>query len=354
MVPTVPIYYEPKMIPLNIKAKYSKELDAIEEDEDESTSTVWAVIEDAAGSADRVKILAQAILKHYKVRTTTLEGKAMIVCMSRKNCVKVYDAITALSGCPEIAVIMTSNIGQDPKEWNPHIRTKANMEAIKKRFRDPDDPLKIVIVRDMWLTGFDAPCAHTMYVDKIMKGHNLMQAIARVNRVFENKPNGLVVDFIGISDFLAKASKKYINRGGEGKPTLDLETAIELCLKQLICLKSLMGDFDMQSLADMSSGEIMKWSESIINDLLKSDEITDAFLNEEKKLSELVAMTNSDPRIWEIQEEVAIIQSIREGIRKIKIPPGPLRKRNDRIKDLNQQINRVACHNRFGCHVRYG
>src|SRR5690606_4128680 len=148
------------MVPLNIKAKYDKELDEMEEDEDQENNKVWAAIEDAAGADDRVKRVAAEILSHYAKRTATLPGKAMIVCMSRKNCVKMYNALTALEDCPEIAVIMTGNISKDPPVWNPHIRTKDAMEAIKSRFRAPEDPMQIVIVRDMWLTGFDAPCAH--------------------------------------------------------------------------------------------------------------------------------------------------------------------------------------------------
>ncbi|WP_318640065.1 type I restriction endonuclease subunit R [Flavobacterium ardleyense] len=331
---TVPIYYEPKMVPLNINAVYAEELDQVDEEEEETTHTVWAAIEDAAGSEERVKTVAADILQHFNARIETLDGKAMIVCMSRRNCVKMYDAITALKGCPEIAVIMTSNIGKDPVSWNEHVRTKDNMEAIKKRFRTPDDPLKMVIVRDMWLTGFDAPCAHTMYVDKIMKGHNLMQAIARVNRVFEDKPNGLVVDFIGISGFLAEATKKYTGSGGEGKPTIDMDVAVEMCLQQFATVKALMGDFDVEVFKDMKESEKLKWSNELVNNLLQSDPITDAFLLEERKLTELVAMTNSDKRIWEIQEEVGIIQKIRDVIRKIKMPPGPQRQKNDRIKDL--------------------
>jgi len=331
---TVPIHYEPKMVPLNIKGEYAQELDAIEEDEEESQHAVWAAVEDAAGAEDRVRVVAENILKHYQHRTIAHEGKAMIVCMSRRNCVKMYDALTAIEGCPEVAVIMTSNIGKDPKEWNPHVRTKEAMEGVKARFRKEDDPLQLVIVRDMWLTGFDAPCVHTMYVDKIMKGHNLMQAIARVNRVFENKQNGLVVDFIGISGFLAKATKKYTNGGGEGKPALDLEAAVNLCLLQLEEVKELLGGFDQESLNEMSSAEVIKWFNGIINDLLKTDEITDKFLREEKKLTELVAMTNSDPSIWEIHEDVAVIQRFRKNIRKIKFPPGPQRLKNERIKDL--------------------
>jgi len=331
---TVPIHYEPKMVPLNIKASFDTDLEEIEEGDEASSSTVWAAIEDAAGAEERVQKVATDILTHYNARTATLEGKAMIVCMSRRNCVKMYDAITQLEGCPEVAVIMTGNIGKDPIEWNPHIRTKDKMEAIKKRFKKPEDPLKIVIVRDMWLTGFDAPCAHTMYVDKIMKGHNLMQAIARVNRIFENKPNGLVVDFIGISSFLAEATKKYTGEGGKGKPTIDIEAAVQLCLEQFADVKELMGGFELETLNELSSGEKMKWSNSMVNSLLASDATTDGFLHEERKLAELIAMTNSDKRIWPIQEEVGIIQKIRDVIRKIKFPPGPKREKNNKIKDL--------------------
>nr|WP_319998411.1 type I restriction endonuclease subunit R [uncultured Draconibacterium sp.] len=331
---TVPIYYEPLMVPLNINAKYTKALEEIEDDEEASTHTAWAAIEDAAGAEDRVKRVANEILTHYNARTDALPGKAMIVCMSRKNCVKMFDALTALDGCPEVAVIMTSNIGKDPEAWNPHVRTKESMEAIKKRFRTPDDPLQIVIVRDMWLTGFDAPCAHTMYVDKIMRGHNLMQAIARVNRVFEDKPNGLIVDFIGISGFLAAATKKYTKEGGEGKPALDMDEAVGVCLDQFTTVKGLLNNFDIEVLNAMSPTEKLQWSNNTVNDLLQSDAITDKFLQEERKLTELVALSNADKRIWPIQEEVGVIQKIRQVIRKIKTPPGPQREKNERIKDL--------------------
>jgi len=334
---TVPIYYEPKMVPLNIKAEFLKDLEDIREEEEATKNIVWAAIEDAAGSADRVATIAKEILTHYNARIETLDGKAMVVCMSRRNCVKMYDALTALPNCPEVAVIMTGNISKDPVEWNPHIRTKEAMEGIKKRFRTPEDTLQIVIVRDMWLTGFDAPCIHTMYVDKVMKGHNLMQAIARVNRVFESKPSGLVVDFIGISGFLAEATKKYTAGGGEGEPTFELETAVEMCLEQLGTCKELIGGFEIDSLKKNSSSEMIKWSNKIVNDILKNDESTDAYLKEEKKLSELVAMTSSDPRIWDILDDVSILQKIRQAVRKIKFPPGIERSKVEVIRDL---INR--------------
>ena len=149
---TVPIYYEPKMVPLNIKVDSYKELEEVKEDAESSNNIVWAAIEDAAGAEERVKQIANEILTHFNARIKTFVGKAMIVCMSRRNCVKMYDALKALPNCPEVAVIMTGNISKDPVEWNPHIRTKESMEAIKKRFRTPEDSLQIVIVRDMWLT----------------------------------------------------------------------------------------------------------------------------------------------------------------------------------------------------------
>jgi type I restriction enzyme R subunit len=331
---TVPIYYEPKMIPLNIKTEFTEELEEVAEGDENENKVVWAAIEDAAGSKDRVDRVAREILTHFTNRCESLEGKAMVVGMSRRNCVKIYDALTALEGCPEVAVIMTGNISKDPIEWNPHIRTKESMEGIKKRFRTPEDPLKIVIVRDMWLTGFDAPCVHTMYIDKVMKGHNLMQAIARVNRVFEGKPSGLVVDFIGISGFLAEATKKYTTGGGEGKPTFDQDEAVELCIEQLATVKSLMGGFDLDELNALSAGGKLKWSNGMVNDLLKTDEVTEMFLKEEVKLNSLVAMTKSSPEIWEIQEDVGVIQRIRQAVRKIKYPPGAVRTKVDVIKDL--------------------
>jgi len=214
------------------------------------------------------------------------------------------------------------------------MRTKESMEAVKKRFRNPEDPLKMVIVRDMWLTGFDAPCAHTLYVDKIMRGHNLMQAIARVNRVFEGKTNGLVVDFIGISNFLAEATKKYTGEGGKGKPTIDIDEVVGLCMAQLETTRALLQPYDVAQLMAMNEAQLMTWFTQQLNVLLTNDAVTDNFLHEEKKLTELVAMCSSDERIWDIEEEVAIIQKFRERIRKIKNPTGPKRLENKRIKDL--------------------
>ena len=246
----VPIFYEPRLAKLHLANE------AIEEEADEITDglndneknkIMWAAVEDAAGSDERVAEVSKDILKHYLKRNESLDGKAMIVCMSRRNCVKMYNALTQLEGCPEVAVIMTSNIAKDPKAWSPHIRTKDQMEAVKARFKDPDDVLKIVIVRDMWLTGFDNPPLHTLYVDKIMTGHNLIQAINRVATVFKDKPSGLIVDYIGIGDRLRDATKKYTGSGGKGEVAIDIEEAMEMILEEINSLRTFMPRIDFYS-----------------------------------------------------------------------------------------------------------
>ena len=232
----VGIYYEARHIPLRLDNPHiDANLDEITEQQEvalpagdlERAKTRWADIAQAAGTEDRVATLAADLLAHFNQRQTSLKGKAMVVCMSRRNCVALYDALTALPGCPEVKIVMTGNLSADPKTWSEagHITTKGKRKAIKARYIKPEDPLKIVIVRDMWLTGFDAPCVNTLYVDKPMKGHNLMQAIARVNRVFHDKPGGLIVDYIGIADDLKEATHKYTTGGGRGELAEDLITA---------------------------------------------------------------------------------------------------------------------------------
>ena len=217
---TVPVYYEPRLIKLELaNDQIDQDLADLTEEGGGTVSQLerarWAAIAEAAGTKQRVADLARSLLDHFQQRTVMLNGKAMVGCMSRRNCVKLYDALTKLPGCPEVKIVMTGNLSEDPPEWSQagHITTKPQRDAIKARMKDIDDPLKIVIVRDMWLTGTDIPCLHTLYVDKPMKGHTLMQAIARVNRIFQNKPGGLVVDFIGISDQLKEATKKYTSGG---------------------------------------------------------------------------------------------------------------------------------------------
>ena len=221
---TVPIYYESRLakLALNererplIDPKFEEVTEGEEVERKEKIKTKWAQLEALVGTKERLKLIAQDIVQHFEQRREALEGKAMVVCMSRRICIDLYRELVRLR--PDwhseddmqgaIKVVMTGS-ASDPLRWQPHIRNKAGREALAKRFRDAIDPLHVVIVRDMWLTGFDAPSLHTMYVDKPMRGHGLMQSIARVNRVFKDKPGGLVVDYLGLAQELRRALATY-------------------------------------------------------------------------------------------------------------------------------------------------
>jgi len=231
---TVAIYYESRLAKLGLNeseiGELDEEVDELAETEEESAQarlkTRWAALEKVVGAEPRVVSVAADLVAHFEQRNQTQDGKAMVVAMSREICVHMYDAIIKLrpdwhSDDPEkgiIKIVMTGS-ASDKALLRPHIYSSQSKKRLEKRFKDPSDPLKLVIVRDMWLTGFDAPCVHTMYVDKPMKGHNLMQAIARVNRVFKDKPGGLVVDYIGIANELKAALKDYTHAKGKGDPT---------------------------------------------------------------------------------------------------------------------------------------
>jgi type I restriction enzyme R subunit len=256
---TVPIYYESRLAKIQLSAEARPHLDSdFEEategeeiDKKERLKSKWAALEALVGANERVKLIAADLVEHFENRLETMDGKAMIVCMSRRVCVELYDAITALR--PEwhstddatggIKVVMTGS-ASDPAGWQDHIRSKAKREALADRFKDPTDPFKLVIVRDMWLTGFDAPCMHTMYLDKPMKGHGLMQAIARVNRVFRDKPGGLVVDYLGLADQLRQAVAAYTENGGMGSAALDIAEAVALMQEHYEVCCNLFHGFD--------------------------------------------------------------------------------------------------------------
>ncbi len=225
----VPIYYESRLakldLPEELKPRIDAEFEEVTEGEEverkERLKTKWAQLEAIVGAEQRLKLIAADIVNHFEKRLEALEGKAMVVCMSRRICVELYREITRLrpqwhdedDARGEIKVIMTGS-ASDPLDWQPHIRDKRRRDLLARRFRDPNDPLKMVIVRDMWLTGFDVPSLHTMYLDKPMRGHNLMQAIARVNRVFRDKPGGLVVDYLGLAQVVSRVMCKSLCTGG--------------------------------------------------------------------------------------------------------------------------------------------
>ena len=233
---TVPIYYESRLAKLALDERERPRIDpgfeeateGEEVDRKEKLKTRWAQLEAVVGAEQRLELVAEDIVAHFEQRIEAMDGKAMIVCMSRRICIDLYRELTRLrpdwhdedDDKGRIKVVMTG-AASDPPDWQPHIRNKPRREALASRFRDPGDPLQVVLVRDMWLTGFDAPSLHTMYVDKPMRGHGLMQAIARVNRVFRDKPGGLVVDYLGLAQELKRALATYTESGGTGRTALE-------------------------------------------------------------------------------------------------------------------------------------
>ncbi|HRH10391.1 MAG TPA: HsdR family type I site-specific deoxyribonuclease, partial [Bacteroidia bacterium] len=336
---TVPIYYEPRLAKLHLSnEQIDEEVDEITEASGESSHIKWAAIEDAAGSQDRVNKIAEDILRHYKNRTETMFGKAMIVCMSRRNCVKMFDALKKIEGCPEIAVIITSNISKDPVEWKEHIRSKEQFDTIKKRFKDPDDPLKIIIVRDMLLTGFDAPVINTMYVDKVMSGHNLMQAIARANRVFGDKSSGLIVDYIGIGDNLKNSTAKYTAGGGRGGTNSTIPQAFEMFDVELEkCKNAFPMEIDYSQWRALTTGDKMMLINKASGSILKDDAKAEDFMMAEKKLSGLVSIIKNDEGFKPFALDVVFIQHVSAAVRKAKSVGVTKRINQNKVRELISQ-----------------
>lgn len=257
---TVPIFYESRLAKLDVNQTeidaLSEQVDEVVEDEEdiaarEKTKSEWAALEKLVGADPRLQQVARDLIQHFEARIAVADGKAMIACMSRDICAHLYNAIVELrpdwhSDDPEqgvIKIVMTGSAADKPL-LQPHLYSKQVKKRLEVRFKDAQDPLKLVIVRDMWLTGFDAPCCHTMYIDKPMKGHNLMQAIARVNRVFKNKPGGLVVDYIGIANELKAALKTYTDAKGKGDPTHNAAEALAVLLEKMDIVRGMMHGFD--------------------------------------------------------------------------------------------------------------
>ena len=326
---TVPIFYAPRQIKLHLsKADIDAALarivaDANVADADRRKSR-WAALAKAAGAQERIDELSKDLLAHFLDRSQTLRGKAMIVCMTRENCVRLYDALRAIPGCPEIKVIMTGDLSEDPQEWNDagHITTKPQRETIKKRMIDPDDPLQLVIVCDMWLTGTDIPCLHTLYVDKPMTGHNMIQAISRVNRVFSNKPHGLIVDYIGIGDDLREATAKYTKGGGRGTPAPDVSVSAKpVFMMQLAAIRSLLpAGKEFGRWRRMSGIEREDLRSLVYGTLTDSDELRQHFLDAESKLSASFLLVKHLDECRTFADEVMFMQMIRNGL--LKVEPG--------------------------------
>jgi type I restriction enzyme R subunit len=331
---TVPIYYESRLAKLDINRDLIEELseqvdEFVEDEEDvgarERTKGEWSRLEKLVGADPRLKQVAEDLVNHFAARTATVDGKAMIVAMSRDICVHLYNAITALrpewhDPDPEkgaIKIVMTGS-ASDKAELQPHIYNKQTKKRLEKRFKDVNDPLKLVIVRDMWLTGFDAPCCHTMYVDKPMKGHNLMQAIARVNRVFKNKPGGLVVDYIGIANELKQALKTYTDSNGKGSPTHSAEEAYAVLLEKLDIIHGMFAKGPQGEGFDYSEFET-KPQQLLIgaaNYILGLPDGKKRFLDTVLAMTKAFSLCGTLDEARQLQKEIAFLSAVKAAITK--------------------------------------
>jgi type I restriction enzyme, R subunit len=333
---TVRIYYESRLAKVNLDEKSMKliddEFEEITEDKEltdkQKAKAKWARIEAIVGNENRINEVAKNIISHFESRQEVFEGKALIVTMSRRIAVELYNAIIKLKpgwhneedSKGVIKVIMTGS-SSDPEAMQPHIRNKIRRKAIAERMKDAKDELKIVIVRDMWLTGFDVPCLNTMYVDKPMKGHNLMQAIARVNRIYKDKPGGLIVDYIGFASELKRALATYTESGGKGSPTFDIKEAISVMLEKYEIIKGIIFGFDYTPYFTTNIKNKLNIILSAEEHILGLENGKERFLNEVTALSSAFALAKSSAEAAEINEEVAFFQAVKARLTKF-IPQG--------------------------------
>lgn len=325
---TVPIYFESRLAKLDINRaeieRLSREVDEVVEDEEdlaarEQTKSDWAALAKLVGAAPRLREVAADLVRHFEARSATLEGKALIVCMSRDICAQLYNAIVALrpdwhDSDPRqgaIKVVMTGS-ASDKELLQPHLYSRQGKKRLEKRFKDPKDSLKLVIVRDMWLTGFDAPPCHTMYIDKPMKGHNLMQAIARVNRVFKNKPGGLVVDYIGIAGELKAALKVYTDAKGKGEPALRSEEALAVLLEKLDVIRGLFHGFDYRDF-EANAAQLLV---PAANHILGLQDGKRRFLDTMTALTKAYSLCGTLDEAAALRKEIAFFSAIKAAITK--------------------------------------
>lgn len=323
---TVPIYYESRLAKLELKEsekpKIDPQFEEVTEGEEverkERLKSKWAQLEAVVGSTNRLNLIARDLVDHFEKRLETMDGKAMIVCMSRRICVELYREITALRPCwhheaddkGSIKVVMTGS-ATDPLGWQGHIRNKLRREVMAKRFRDPADPFRVVIVRDMWLTGFDAPSLHTMYVDKPMRGHGLMQAIARVNRVFRDKPGGLVVDYLGLADELKQALATYTESGGTGETAIDQDEAVAVMLEKYEVCLGLFHGFDWSRWTSGTAQERLLLLPAAQEHILAQEDGKSRLLRAVTELSQAFALAVPHEKAMEIRDDLGFFQAVR-------------------------------------------
>ena len=328
---TVPIYYESRLAKLAIDEserpaidpEFEEATEGEEVERKEKLKTKWAQLEAIVGAEKRLKLVAQDIVAHFEERMEALDGKAMVVCMSRRICVDLYRELVRLrpdwhhedDDKGNLKVVMTG-APSDPPDWQPLIRNKARREALANRFRDTGDPLRMVLVRDMWLTGFDAPSLHTMYVDKPMRGHGLMQAIARVNRVFRDKPGGLVVDYLGLAHELKRAVATYTESGGTGKTALDQTEAVAVMLEKHEICCGLFHGFDRSKWTTGTPQEHLGLLPAAQEHILAQENGKDRCVQSVRDLSQAFALAVPHEDALRIRDDVAFFQAVQSVLAK--------------------------------------
>ena len=336
---TVPIYYETRIAKLALNDQELPRLDdefeeiteGEEEDRKQKLKTKWAALEALVGDPKRINLIAKDLVEHFERRLEAMDGKAMVVCMSRRICVDLHDAIVKLrpewASAPEddtetekkqstvVKIVMTGS-AEDGPEWQPHIRNKLRRRQLANRFKDSKDPFRIVIVRDMWLTGFDAPCLHTMYADKPMRGHGLMQAIARVNRVFKNKPGGLIVDYLGLADQLKRAIATYTESGGKGDPAPDTAQAVALMQEKHEITCHMLHGFNWDKWDTGTGTERLALIPAGQEHILKQEDGKKRFIKVVSDLSKAFALSAGTDAAAELRDDVSFFQAIQIALMK--------------------------------------
>ena len=348
---TVPIYYESRLAQLDLNEKEQPYIDpefeevteGQEVERKEKLKTKWARLEAIVGAKERLQLIARDITDHFEQRLEAIDGKAMIVCMSRRICVELYQEIVRLR--PDwhdedddkgtIKVVMTGS-ASDPIEWQGHIRNKPRRGILADRFRDSHDPLEVVIVRDMWLTGFDAPCLHTMYVDKPMRAHGLMQAIARVNRVFRDKPGGLVVDYLGLAHELKQALATYTESGGSGDTAIDQAEAVAVMLEKYEICHDLFHGFDWSAWVTGTPEERLALLPTGQEHILAQPEGKERLLRTVQELSQAFALSVPHEDALRIRDDVGFFQAVKAVI--VKEDKTKEKKTDDEIDYAVRQI----------------
>ncbi|MCC6728752.1 MAG: type I restriction endonuclease subunit R, partial [Chthonomonadales bacterium] len=352
---TVPIYYESRLARLaldeaerpRIDPDFEEATEGEEVERKEKLKTRWAQLEAVVGAEKRLELVARDIVEHFEKRLEAMDGKAMVVCMSRRICVELHRELVKLR--PEwqdeddargaIKVVMTGS-ASDPPDWQTHIRNKPRREALANRFRHAADPLRIVLVRDMWLTGFDAPSLHTMYIDKPMRGHGLMQAIARVNRVFRDKPGGLVVDYLGLAHELKAALATYTESGGTGRTALDQEEAVALMLEKHEVCSGLFHGFDRSRWTTGTPQERLGLLPAAQEHILKQENGKDRCVRAVRELSQAFALAVPHEEALRIRDEVAFFQAVQAVLG--KRAPGEARPEEELDHAVRQIISRAV------------